>query len=143
MGIGMDKKENRATFLTGRQIEIMRLRHEGLSTEKISKTIGTTRQNVTILENRAHRNLDRAIKTLNAVRDLKISTDIEIPAGTHILDAVKEIVEMADRSGIRLKDNLIGIMTRFKVAVDRDMKGGTIQKPITIMMFQDGTVQFF
>lgn len=139
----MEERELRNTFLTSRQLQIMRLRHDGLSTERIAGEIGTTRQNVTILEKRAHRNLERAVNTLNAVRDLKISVNFEIPGGIHILDAVREIIDRADRSGIRLRDNLIGLMTRFKVAVDDEMKGGVIQRPITVMMFQDGTVQFF
>ncbi len=132
----------RNTFLTTRQLQIMKLRHGGSSTEEIAREIGTTRQNVTILEKRAHRNLDRAIRTLNAVRDMKISVDFEIAQETHMLDAVKQIVDSADRSGIRLNDNLIGIMTKFKVAMERDLIGGVTQRPITVMMFQDGRIQF-
>lgn len=132
----------KSTFLTNRQIQIMKLRHGGSSTEEIAREIGTTRQNVTILEKRAHRNLDRAIRTLNAVRDMKISADFEIPKDTHMLDAVKQIVANADQSGIRLNDNLIGLMTKFKVAMEKDLKGGVTQRPITVMIFQDGRIQF-
>lgn len=132
----------KSTFLTSRQLQIMKLRHRGLKTEDIANEIGTTRQNVTILEKRAHRNLDRAIQTLNAVRDMKISVDIEIPKDVHMLDAVKLIVASADKTGIRLNDNLIGIMTKFKVAMEKDLKGGITQRPITAMMFQDGRIQF-
>lgn len=131
-----------STYLTSRQMQIMRMRHEGSSTEDIAANIGTTRQNVTILEKRAHRNLDRAIRTLNAVRDMKISSDFEIPGGIYLLDAVKQIVEKADKSGIRLKDNLIDVMTKFKVAIEKDLKGGVTQRPITVMMFLDGRIQF-
>ncbi len=130
------------TYITSRQLQIMKMRQQGSSTEEISKKIGTTRQNVTILEKRAHRNLDRAIRTLNAVRDMKISIDFEISQDTHMLDAVRLIVKNADTSGIRLNDNLIGIMTKFKVAMEKDLKGGVTQRPITVMMFQDGRVQF-
>ena len=140
----MSEEENslKSTFLTPRQLEIMKLRQKGFNTEAIAREIGTTRQNVTILEKRAHRNLDRAIGTLSAVRDMKISTDIEIPRDTHMLDAVKQIVASADKFGIRLNDNLIGIMTKFKVAMERDLRGGVTQRPITVLMFQDGRIQF-
>lgn len=138
-----DSREIRDIYLTDRQLEIMKFRKDGLSTEKIAERIGTTRQNVTILEKRAHRNLDRAIRTLNAVRDLNISIDFEIPGQMHILDAVKEIVKRADESGIRLNDNLIGIMTRFKVSMEKDLKGGITRRAITVIMFQNGSVQFF
>lgn len=140
--MGEDESRLKNTFLTGRQLQIMKLRQSGNSTEQIARAIGTTRQNVTILEKRAHRNLDRAIRTLNAVRDMKISVDFEIPQNMHMLDAVKEIVAKADQSGIRLNDNLIGIMTRFKVAMEKDLRGGVTQRPITVMMFQDGKLQF-
>lgn len=137
-----EESGSKSTFLTSRQLQIMRLRHKGYGTEQIAKEIGTTRQNVTILEKRAHRNLDRAIRTLNSVRDMKISVDFEIPREVHMLDAVKLIVSNADRSGIRLNDNLIGIMTKFKVAMEKDLKGGITQRAITVMMFQDGRIQF-
>lgn len=134
-------QESSSTYLTGRQIQIMKMRQEGFSTENIASRIGTTRQNVTILEKRAYRNLNRAIRTLNAVRDMKISVDFEIPAQVHILDAVKQILARADEAGIRLSDNLIGIVTRFKVAIEKDLRGGVTQRPITVMMFRDGSVQ--
>lgn len=140
----MSEEENglKSTFLTPRQLQIMKLRQQGLSTEAIARDIGTTRQNVTILEKRAHRNLNRAVGTLSAVREMKISTDIEIPKDTHMLDAVKLIVGSADSNGIRLNDNLIGIMTKFKVALEKDLRGGITQRPITVLMFQDGRIQF-
>lgn len=137
-----EEGQNRNTYLTGRQLQIMKLRQSGSTTEEIAREIGTTRQNVIILEKRAHRNLDRAIRTLNAVREMMISTDFELKEGTHMLDAVREIVSRADQSGIRLNDNLIGIMTKFKVAMENDLRGGRIRRSITVMMFHDGRIQF-
>lgn len=139
---GEDEGKAGRTYLTARQLQIMKLRQDGLKTDQIAQSIGTTRQNVIILEKRAHRNLDRAIRTLNAVRDMRLTTDFELPQGTHILDAVRKIIDSADKSGIRLTDNLIGIMTRFKVAMENDLKGGITQRPITVMMFHDGRIQF-
>lgn len=130
------------TYLTGRQLQIMKLRQGGSTTEQIAREIGTTRQNVIILEKRAHRNLDRAIRTLNAVREMMISIDFDLREGTHMLDAVKEIVSRADQSGIKLKDNLIGIMTKFKVAMENDLREGTTRRSITVMLFHDGRIQF-
>lgn len=139
----MEEAGGRSSFLTPRQLEIMRLRQTGMSTESIATAIGTTRQNVTILEKRAHRNIDRAIMTIKVTSELNVSTVFELPERIHILDAVREVLKVADRSGIRLRDNLIVIMTRLKTSVDKDMKGGIVQRAITVMLFQDGTVQFF
>ena len=58
------------------------------------------------------------------------------------LDAVKEIIDRADKLNIRLNDNLIGLMTRLKMAVERNLRNGIIQKAIDILIFQDGSVQF-
>lgn len=140
----MAQNENptRNLFLSTRQIQIMKLRQEGYSTEKIAREIGTTRQNVSILEKRGHRNLDKAIRTLNAVRELKLSHEVYIEGNKHVLDAVKEILDRADQLKIRLNDNLIGLMTRLKMAVEGDLKNGIIQKPIGILIFQDGSIQF-
>lgn len=140
----MSGSENisRNLFLSTRQIQIMKLRQEGYSTEKIAREIGTTRQNVSILEKRGHRNLEKAIRTLNAVRELKLSHEIRIEGNIHVLDAVKKIIQNADDLSIRLNDNLIGIMTRLKVAVEGDLKNGTIQRDLNILLFHDGSIQF-
>ncbi len=140
----MPQDENlpRNLFLSSRQIQIMKLRQEGYSTEGIAKEIGTTRQNVSILEKRGHRNLEKAIRTLNAVRELKLSHEVHIEGNIHVLDAVKEIIDRADNMNIRLNDNLIGLMTRLKMAVEGDLKNGIIQKAMDILIFQDGSVQF-
>lgn len=120
----------------------MKLRKEGYSTEGIAREIGTTRQNVSILEKRGHRNLEKAIRTVNAVRELKLSHEVRIDGNIHVLDAVKKVLKSADELNIRLNDNLIGIMTRLKMAVESDLKNGIIQKPFDILIFQDGSVQF-
>ena len=140
----MSQEENspRNLFLSSRQIQIMKLRKEGYSTEGIAREIGTTRQNVSILEKRGHRNLEKAIRTLNAVRELKLSHEVRIEGDIHVLDAVKKVLKAADDLNIRLNDNLIGIMTRLKMAVEKDLKNGIIQKPFDVLIFQDGSVQF-
>lgn len=140
----MDQYENRSRglFLSSRQIQIMKLRQEGYTTEKIAREIGTTRQNVSILEKRGHRNLEKAIRTVNAVRELKLSHEVHIDGNVHVLDAVKKVLHSADDLKIRLNDNLIGLMTRLKMAVEGNLRNGIIEKPFDILIFQDGSVQF-
>ncbi len=140
--MAQDNNSPRNLFLSSRQIQIMKLRKEGYSTEGIAREIGTTRQNVSILEKRGHRNLEKAIRTVNAVRELKLSHEVRIDGNIHVLDAVKKVLKSADELNIRLNDNLIGIMTRLKMAVESDLKNGIIQKPFDILIFQDGSVQF-
>ncbi|MCL4329975.1 MAG: Tfx family DNA-binding protein [Candidatus Thermoplasmatota archaeon] len=138
----MAYSESRATYLTPRQLEILKLRRQGYATEKIAEIIGTTRQNVSILEKRGRSNIERAIRTIKAVKEGEVSTILEITQPVHILDAVKEIIQVADRSGIKLKDNLINIMVRLKAYAESDLMGGTIRRSVTVMMYQDGTIQF-
>ncbi len=139
-----DKKSNaKRSFLTGRQLEIFTLRSEGKSTTEISEIIGTTPQNVTILEKRARKNLEKAIETVNAVKDMKIVLNLKIPENTHILDAVMTIIREADRSQIRLKDNIIGILTRLKMSMDTDIRNGLIQRETTVMILHDGVLLFY
>lgn len=140
----MSQNENspRNLFLSSRQIQIMKLRQEGNSTEEIARAIGTTRQNVSILEKRGHRNLEKAIRTLNAVRELKLSHEVHIEGDIHVLDAVKLIISRADQLRIRLNDNLIGLMTRLKMSAEGGMKNGILLKPMDVLIFQDGSIQF-
>ena len=58
------------TSLTKRQMEIMRLRHEGYSQEEIASGLGTTKQNISAIEKMARKNVERAENTIKFIKTL-------------------------------------------------------------------------
>ena len=58
------KDSSRYGFLTERQMQILRLRKDGMKQGEIASRLGTTRQNIAILEGRAVKKIEEAAMTL-------------------------------------------------------------------------------
>jgi Tfx family DNA-binding protein len=69
-GGGAENKERtrgiRAGLLTDEQLNILGYRFDGLKQEEIARRLGTTRQNVSLIERRARGNIMKAEATLKA-----------------------------------------------------------------------------
>jgi len=131
----MDAKQ---TILTTRQLEILGLRSQGLSTDQIASTIGTTTKNVIIIEAAIHRKLERAANTLRMVQEGGIASFVAVTAGTHLLDAVRSVLHKADNSNIKLRGSIIDLMGSIKTFAGSNISGGSLTKPLSIMLFRTG-----
>ena len=126
------------TFISDKQIEILKLRKQGLTQKEISQDLKTTRENVSILESRAHRNIKRALATLEVLNRLDLTLRINVPLNTHILDIPKMILEKADEANIQLKYDCIGILERLKL--HSKIVSKHITRPIIVAILPDGSL---
>ncbi|MEM3073930.1 MAG: Tfx family DNA-binding protein, partial [Nitrososphaerales archaeon] len=92
-------------LLTERQIEVLKLRAQGLTQEEVAKKLQTSRENVTILEKRAYQNIKLARETLAALKTFGISTSVVIKPGTHLVDIPRLILDKADEANIKVRAN--------------------------------------
>jgi Tfx family DNA-binding protein len=66
-------------FLSELQFKVLQLRIEkGLSQAEVARTLGTTRENVTIIEKRAERNIRLAEETIQAYKLLLCVTKLTL-----------------------------------------------------------------
>jgi len=75
MGIGVEVpkgvKDRRAGLLTEEQLLVLGLRLEGMKQDEIARKLGTSRQNVSLIERRARDNIAKAASTLKPIGDLR------------------------------------------------------------------------
>ncbi len=90
------------TALTPRQAEVLELREQGLTQREIADRWDTTDANVSAVERAAERNVERARRTLDAVRALRSPVRFTADAGTSFDALVAEVYERADAAGIRV-----------------------------------------
>lgn len=134
----MDIPDPVTTILTRRQWEILEMRSRGLSTAEIAHDIGTGKQNVIILENRARKKISRARLTLEILESLGRESISVIPAGSHILDAVKQIVTEADRNNIRISGNLVDILASIRRRCINWISNGILVRDVSVSIFSNG-----
>lgn len=129
-------------FLSDSQFKVLQLRIEkGLSQAEIAKMLGTTRENVTILERRAKRNVQLAEETVQAYKLLFCLARVEIKAGTHLIDIPGIVVKTGDNFGVKLKVNFTRIYDEIRFKAGDCINNGVVIKPFTIAIFKNGDIE--
>ena len=107
------------TVLTERQIEVLKLRKDGLSQEEIAERFKTTKQNISSIERTAWKKIERAENTIKFVKMLKAPAWIEIKEDTSIDSIVGRIYAKADERKIRVIYDGVSLATKIR----EDAKG--------------------
>lgn len=103
--------------------------------------MGTTRENISIIEKNALRKIKLAEETLRAYRDLMKAGEIIIEPGTHLVTIPQKLVQLADAKKVKLRGNFTTIYDHIKINAQENIKGVKVVKPIKITIFRDGTYQ--
>lgn len=89
-------------MLTRRQEEILRLRARGLSQTAVSRMLRTTRENVALIERRVRRRAWRSLELLTSYLRAVSATTVTLEKGVTVREAVRMVMDGADRSGVKL-----------------------------------------
>ncbi len=126
------------TILTRRQAEIIGLRASGLSTKQIASMIGTGEKNVIIMESRINKKIEEAVNTIRYLQSMKDSLTLKIEAGTDLLNAVREILDFCDKHGIKIKGNIIDILSSLRSGTFGRIDGGRLKDPLNVIVLHSG-----
>jgi Tfx family DNA-binding protein len=129
-----------ATLLTQRQWQVMRLRATGLTQREVAKRLRTTRENVSIIEHRAHRNLRGAKAALAALEQLSESKEVIIPGGTSIFEATSMILLRGDVLRIKLNMSADSILAALRSKCKGRMRGHHLTAVVRVRIREDGAI---
>lgn len=127
-------------MLTARQWQVMRLRATGLTQTQVARRLRTTRENVSIIERRAHENLRSAKATLEALQQLSDSRELIIPSGTSIFEATSIILRRGDILKVKLKTNADSILALLRSRCKGRIRGHHLTSVIRVQIGEDGSV---
>lgn len=102
------------SFLTKRQITVLRLRQAGYTQEDIAKRIKTTRANISLIEKRARENIERSKETLKEWNSVVSPVRVKVPKGTDVMKIPEIVFSEADKASIHAKIDSIGLITLVK-----------------------------
>jgi len=102
------------SFLTKRQLSVLRLRQAGLTQDEIAKRIKTTRANISLIEKRARENVERSRETLKEWNSILSPVRVTVQKGTDVMTIPEFVFSEADRSGIHVRTDSIGLITLIK-----------------------------
>ncbi len=132
-------KKVEKSFLTKKQYEILRLRAKGLKQKEIAEILGTSRENVSILEKRAKEKIERARITLELFEMLD-PIDVEIKEGTNLYDIPKIIYREADRHGIHIIYNTNCLIELIKTFAHDKIYSFKVRESFKIRILRNGKV---
>jgi len=126
------------SFLTTRQIEVLRLRAQGRSQQEVAEILGTTRSNISILEKRAHNNIARAERTLQRWMMIRAPIFLRIAAGTDVFALPAMIFEEADRRSIQLPTTSLDIIVQLRRRAPNLFRKRSVSQDVEIYVTEDG-----
>jgi len=127
-------------LLTERQLKILKMRRDGLTHSQIASKLGTSRENIFIIEKRASRNLDRAKETLELASELGGGGKVELQAGTRMIDVPRIVVDEADRMGLKLRADFTRLYNEIRFKAKKHVSGTVLKKPVTILLLPNGDI---
>ena len=128
-------------LLTERQYQVLKLRLEGKTQEEVARLLGTSRENVSIIEKRAWRKYRLAEDTIKIIKHLMSATEVHIPAGTHLINVPAMVVEAANQVGVKLKANFTLIYDEIRFKARACVEGTKVVRPIKVIIFRDGSFE--
>lgn len=128
------------TILTQRQWQVMQLRATGLTQTQVAKRLHTTRENITIIEHRAHNNLRAAKATLARLEQLSESKELVVPSGTSIFEATSMILPRADVLRIKVKMSADSILAAIRSKCKARIRGHHLTAVAKIRISEDGAI---
>jgi Tfx family DNA-binding protein len=131
---------SRAGLLTDEQLKILGLRLDGLKQEDIAGRLGTTRQNVSLIERRARSNIMKAEATLKAYRRLQTAATVELVPSTHLVDVPRMLVDAADDAGVKISIDFAIVYKELRDEAGDSISGTRVVKPILLHILRDGEI---
>ncbi|MDD1761059.1 MAG: Tfx family DNA-binding protein [Methanothrix sp.] len=135
-----DLTEETKSFLTDRQMQVLRLRAQGFSQPEVAKMMGTTRANISKLERRAHQNIIAARRTIHDWMKIQAPIITQIPAGTDVLRVPDMIFKEADLMSIHLLANSIDLIVRLKAKAPFLFMRQNLPKDVVIFITREGQI---
>jgi Tfx family DNA-binding protein len=108
-----------------KQLKILRLRARGFTQLEAAKELGTTRANISMIEWRARRKLDKARETIQAYEALQSSHKVSVGKSTKLAEVPLIVLHEGDRHHIHVRSDIIEIVRlvrAIKPSVVRDGK---------------------
>jgi len=128
------------TVLTERQAQILKLRGEGMTQNEVAQKLETSTPNVSTIEKRARKNLEKARNTLKLARELEAPLRLTIESDTDLYDVPGRIYEAADELGVKVQQSGPEILRLVHREAGSKLRDRAVRNPINVSVKNDGQV---
>lgn len=136
-GVSSGKTEE-DSFLTDRQARVLEMRGLGMTQREIAEELGTSVPNVSDLESRGRRNVERAEKTLELAREIEAPVRVEVDEGSDLYEVPGLVYDAADERGIDVRASGPEILRRLMEEAGEGIRDREVQRHLVITVTSDG-----
>jgi Tfx family DNA-binding protein len=121
-----------------RQYRILKLRARGFTQLETARELGISRANVSMIESRAMKKIQKARETLEAYEGIQSSHAIPIEKGTKLAEVPLAVLHEGDRHRIHVQSDLVEIVRLVRAQRPSCVLDGKIARNIVIRMNERG-----
>jgi Tfx family DNA-binding protein len=136
----MEKRTVDETTLTKRQMEVLKLRNEGLSQEEIAKRFGQTKQNISAIERMAWANVKKAENTIKFVKLLEAPIWFSVEENIDLDEIVGRIFSEADKAKIHMTYDSLSLAMKIREEARDKIKHRVILRRFEIGVTREGGI---
>ena len=123
---------------TENELNVLRCRGKGMSQQETAVELHTTRANVSMIERRARRNLERARETLKAYELTLTDHAVIIEVGTRSQEIPGIVLREGDRFGTHIQSDLVDIVRMVRSLEPICLTGGKTNRCLRFTFNQSG-----
>jgi Tfx family DNA-binding protein len=127
-------------FLTDKKIEVLKMKKKGMSQADIARYMKTTRGNICIIENTAHKNIEKAKNTLKFYRAIEAPIWLTIPGGTDLYEIPEVIFKAADKKRIKISVDSATVIVKLKTEVPDKIHGRLTTDDVGVSVDEHGVL---
>jgi Tfx family DNA-binding protein len=135
---GFDREES---VLTRRQAEVLALRERDVRQSTIADRLGTSRANVSSIESRARKNVEKARETVAFAEALTAPVRVEVDTDTDLYDVPRLVYDACDAAGVKVNYTAPDLMKLVSDEAGEAVEGREVQAPLLVGVTTDGTVR--
>jgi HTH-type transcriptional regulator, fmd operon transcriptional regulator len=122
-------------------MKILRLRMKGYTQLETAKELGLTRGNVSMIEWRARRRVEKARETLQAFESLKSSYTVVVEKDTKLAEVPMIVLHEGDKRHIHVQSDLVEIVRLVRAAKPSCVRNGRVSRQIAIRINERGKLE--
>lgn len=137
------REDEKDSFLTDKQLEVLKLKKQGYSQADIARMMKTTRGNICIIESTALKNIEKAKNTLKYYKAIEAPIWITVPAGIDLYNIPGMIYEKADKKRIKINLDSAMVVVKFKTEIPDKINGRFTTDNIEVSVDEHGNVLIY
>ena len=125
-------------LLNPKQYKILKLRAKGLTQLETAKELGTTRANVSMIELRALRKIEKARETLLTYESLQSTHKIYVEQGTKLAEIPLLVLHEGDKHHIHVQSDIVKIVRLVRSLEPNCVKDGSLSRRVVFKINEKG-----